>query len=113
MQLDLLADCHLRPDPRTLARSSNPATSHMAAGRVNEFASGQHALILAVLREHGVDGLTAHEIAGHCDLLAHAIGRRLNELERAGLIEVVSDADAKDLLRATPSGRMARVWVLA
>ena len=47
MQLDIFAP------PQTLARRSDPETSHKAAERVAEFANGHHEQIVGVLRKHG------------------------------------------------------------
>jgi DNA-binding MarR family transcriptional regulator len=101
---------------RKLARRTNPATSQDAAGRVAEFASDHHAIILATLRKHG--GSTVNEVATYCKLDAHAVGKRMNELERAGLARCVMDAGkgghcGQPLTRMTPSGRQARVWEAA
>lgn len=98
-------------EPRTLARRRDPETSHAAAARVAEFASGHHDLILRVLRDRGP--LTGHEIAAFCPLDAHSILKRLGELEKGGLIRVVTDAEGKAMTRTTPSGRRARVWFAA
>lgn len=99
-------------DPRFLARSDDPETSHEAAERVGEFAAGHHRKILAVLRRHPL-GLTAYEIADHCDLEPHAIGKRLGEMERLHMIRQSLNEDGAELTRKTPSGRSARVWVAA
>ena len=95
--------------PRRLARRTNPATSHAAAARVTDFSAGDYALILRSLREFGPS--TYHEIAARYGMEAHKLGRRMNELETAGLIAVVK-AYGKDMTRLSPSGRPARVWVL-
>ena len=95
-------------EPRTLARRSNPITSHQAAARVKDFAAGQYATILKVLREHGP--CTAHEVATYCGLDYAQVGRRLGELGAAGHARVVLDGDGKALTLMTPSGRSARVW---
>lgn len=95
-------------EPRRLARRADPATSHDAAARVKEFAAGQHETILSVLREHGP--CTAFEVAEHCSLEAHAVGKRMKELFDAGRIRVVLDGNGSALTRKTPSGRSARVW---
>lgn len=95
-------------EPHTLARRHDPDTSKAAALLVKEFAADQHSIILKVLREHGP--CTAHEIATYCRLEAHAVGKRLGELESAGRIRVVLDGSGKAMTRATPSGRQARVW---
>lgn len=97
-------------DPRFLARSDDPETSKEAAARVREFAAGHHRTILQVLRNHPA-GLTAYEIAQHCDLEPHAIGKRLGEMDRAEMIDPVLKPDGTGTLtRKTPSGRSARVW---
>lgn len=100
-------------DPRFLARTHDPETSHQAAARVREFAGRHHALILSVLRDHP-GGLTVHEIAAYCELTAHEVGKRIAELDRAERISPVLKADGTGTLtRATPSGRHARVWTVA
>ena len=48
-------------DAHTLARSSDPITSHIAATRVCEFQSGHIGIVLAVLNDYGPS--TADEIA--------------------------------------------------
>lgn len=97
--------------PRMLARTHDPDTSHDAAERVREFAESQHLTIKNVLRDHGP--CTAFQIAEHCDLEAHAVGKRLKELADAGRIKTVTDGIGGVMTRATPSGRQARVWFLA
>jgi predicted ArsR family transcriptional regulator len=97
-------------EPRALARRFDPTTSHIAADRVAEFAGKQHDAILAALRDHGPS--TAHEIAAHCGLEAHAVGKRMNELFVVGLVKTVADGKGDVMTRLTPSGRKARVWFL-
>lgn len=95
----------------TLARRTDPATSHAAAARVAEFASTHRAAILAVLKKHPA-GLTVHEIASMCRLDAHAVGKRMNELKAAALVFVACDVFG-ELTRPSPSGRAARIWCAA
>lgn len=95
-------------EPRRLARRADPATSHDAAARVNEFGGHQHELILSVLRANGP--CTTFEVANHCYLDAHKVGKRMNELFEGGRIRVVLDGVGKPMTRKTPSGRSARVW---
>jgi len=103
---------------RKLARRDAPQTSKLAARTVKQFAAQQHATIVQVLRDHGAGGLTVHEIAVYCRLDAHAIGKRIGELEAAKIVEtsIVPDGDSPDgytvMTRRTPSGRSARVWFL-
>lgn len=97
----------------THARRDNPTTSHQAAERVRDFAAEHHETIRRVLKLRGTNGLTVHEIAAFCALDAHAIGKRMAELEAAGEVEtrVVPGTGAVQT-RKTPSGRAARVWFL-
>lgn len=95
-------------DPRTLARRTDPGTSHAAAARVSEFAKKHRELILQVLTMHPA-GMTVHEIASLCRLDAHAVGKRMAELEREGEVEVARDLMG-EMTRPSPSGRLARVW---
>jgi predicted ArsR family transcriptional regulator len=53
--------------------------------------------------------MTVHEIASLCRLDAHAVGKRMAELERDGDVEVARDLMG-DVTRPSPSGRLARVW---
>lgn len=96
-------------DPRTIARRNGPTTSHQAARRVSEFARQHHQQIVGVLGHHP-EGLTVHEIAAMCRLDAHAVGKRMSELERDGQIEQARDLMG-DVTRPSPSGRPARVWL--
>lgn len=73
----------------TLARPSDPPTSHEAARRSRSFASGHRLLILQAL-ESWPAGQT--EIARRTGLTVAAVSRRLGELARGGLI--VRDGDA-------------------
>lgn len=96
--------------PHTLARADGPTTSHAAAARVREFGDHHHALILGVLRQFP-RGLTAHEIAAHCRLTAHEVGKRIAELDRGEMIDPVLKPDGTGTLtRRSPAGRLARVW---
>ena len=95
-------------EPRKLARRTDPAASHAAAARVGEFAKKHRELILQVLTLHPA-GMTVHEIASLCRLDAHAVGKRMAELEREGEVEVACDLMG-EVTRPSPSGRPARVW---
>ncbi len=100
---------HTTPEPRKLARRENPKTSKDAAERVRQFAQHHLELILAAIR--GTDGLTVHEIADLIDLDAHAVGKRMAELQHDGLVYVVHH-NGLSVTRQSPSGRQARVWGL-
>lgn len=94
--------------PHTLARRGGPKTSQKSAQRVAEFARHHRAQILQVLRLFP-EGLTVHEIAAHCRLDAHAVGKRMSELEGADEVEVAVDLMG-EMSRPSPSGRPSRVW---
>jgi predicted ArsR family transcriptional regulator len=87
------------------ARASDPSTSHAAAAAARGVAADHHRTILEVMR-CGADW-TADEIAVHCNLDRHQIGRRLGELERAGLVR------KSGAQRATATGRMANCYSIA
>jgi hypothetical protein len=76
------------PDPKALARSDNPQTSKDAAAQARALIVAHHAVILDALRRHvdGVKtlGLSVYDIAGYTRVDAHAIGKRMNELEKSG-----------------------------
>jgi len=94
--------------PRYLARIGDPQTSHHAAATVKDFAPQHHRQILQVLTLHP-GGLTVYEIASLCNLDAHAVGKRMKELQATGEVEVVTDLTG-EVTRMTPSKRQARVW---
>lgn len=84
------------------ARHTDPWTSHAAASRVREFATGHIAIILDCLREHGPQ--TADEIASRTGLLAHQINKRLSDCQKREL------AQPTGICRLSASGRPERVW---
>lgn len=77
------------------------------SNRVESFRFEHHATILRVLKRHGPQ--TVHEMAAHCGLLAHQIGKRMCELQRQGLVVLVRVAGFVSV-RSTPGGGHARVW---
>lgn len=85
-----------------LARRRDPATSHQAAARVQEFSGAQHVLILSALHRPG----TVYDIAKRTGIPAHAVGKRMHELEKGGKV-AWTGATAK-----SPSGRDCRVWAV-
>lgn len=89
-------------DATTLARRTDPHTSHEAAEHVGEFAGGHHKLILDCLKEHGP--LSPDQIATKIRLDKFQICRRLPELQRAGLAQPNGET------RRSASGRAERVW---
>lgn len=68
----------------------------------------QNKLVLQVLQLHG--DLTTHEIARHCMLTPHEIGKRLSELERATLAHRCVDGEGNPVKRKSPSGVGCTVW---
>lgn len=91
-----------------LHRKTDPQTSRDAAARVHEFSGSHKERIVAALDELG-EG-TVYEIAAVAGVDAHRLGKRMNELEKAKVIECPV-IDGEELTRKTPSGRNARVWV--
>lgn len=67
------------------ARRTDPETSHEAAAAVADFEADHFAQILDALRI-GPAGATA--IASRCGLGRDAVGKRMSELERRGLVVV-------------------------
>ena len=92
-------------EPR--ARSTDPRTSHAAGDAVD--AAGQRERIMELLKAvgrptgmwHG--GLNADQIDQYIGWRLTTAGRRLSELKRRGLVEVVGE-------RLTRSGRKASVY---
>ena len=84
------------------ARESDPWTSHAAAARVREFASGHIAIILDCLERHGPQ--TADEIASRVGLLSHQVNKRLSDCQKREL------ARPTGLCRLSASNRLERVW---
>lgn len=96
-------------EPRTLARRSDPITSHAAALRVSEFSGGHKERIVLALQRRGpmnVDG-----IARATRIQAHAVGKRVTELAFEGVIRP-KRVEGESVLATAPgrSGRQQRVW---
>ena len=90
-----------------IARTGNPATSHQAAEAVTESGQRQSQCeqILAVIQCQ--PGAIAGEIAEETEnpkLLTHEVGKRLSDLETAGLIVPGKSR------RWAGSGKMRRQW---
>ena len=86
-----------------LARRSDPATSHAAADAAVSLAHADRARILAHLRAIWPDAETYRDIAAATGLERHAVGRRLSELRRAGMIVEAGE-------KRMDSGRMGLSW---
>ena len=89
-------------DAASHARRGDPSTSKDSAARVREFAAGQCADILAVLREKGPLG--AEQIAAYLNIDSYAVRKRLSDCEHAG------KAQPLPMQRVTASGRHERIW---
>jgi predicted ArsR family transcriptional regulator len=98
---DYYIDVVSRVADMPLFRQSNPATSRASAARVREFAGEHHRAILEALRA-APGGASA--IAERCGLVAHQVGKRLNELAKAGRI-----AETGNIVTSA-SGRGEREW---
>jgi hypothetical protein len=85
-----------------LARRTDPATSHAAARQAKELAADHQRAILACLEAHGALGKDG--IAARTMLTGHAVGKRMAELQRMGLVMLTG--------RNVPStaGRAEREW---
>ena len=85
-----------------MARRSDPVTSHLAAASAKELAAAHQRIILACLEAHGALGKDG--IASRTQLTGHAVGKRLCELERMGLIRTTG----KTVI--STAGRQEREW---
>jgi DNA-binding IclR family transcriptional regulator len=79
-------DLALRPPPLPQARRADPVTSHQAAASMREGAAIHRGKILVALRVLGARGGTYREVATQAQLEPVAVGRRLKELVRMGLV---------------------------
>ena len=84
------------------ARRTDPETSHAAARQAKALAAAHQLAILTCLQEYGPlgkDGIGARTM-----LTGHAVGKRLPELQRMGLVTLTG--------RTVPSesGRAEREW---
>lgn len=84
-------------------RRSDPVPSRIAAGMAGELRADHQRRIVEALR---VSPAGASEIAERVGLVAHQVGKRLGELERAGAIETTG----RTVLSA--SRRPEREWRL-
>ena len=90
------------PDKR-LARNQDPQTSHKAAKQVSIFQNNHHKRIYEALQTMK-DG-TFYEIAERSGLEPSSVWRRLNEMEKDGLIQTTGEE------RKGPTNRLCRVWM--
>ena len=105
-------------------RNTDPATSHASAGRVKEFDKGIFGKIVLMLAVHDSmrHGMTSHELAEWTGLTVWQVNKRLPEMERMGLVQVLMGYELQNpggcgvcktvpLTRPGPSGRPCRLWV--
>lgn len=85
-----------------LCRASDPIESFMAADQAADLIKTHERLIVSVLAEHGALGVDG--IARRCKLSAHAVGKRMVALHRAGRIALTGRSVKSD------SGRAQREW---
>jgi hypothetical protein len=83
------------------------STSNDAALAVNP--SAGRLLAMRTMNQHPA-GLTDFELAEKTGRQQTSIGKRRGECARAGLVDVVMNADGKLLKRPSPSGADALVW---
>jgi hypothetical protein len=89
-------------EPKKLARNADPSTSKAAAMEAGEIRANHHRKILGALSRM-VDG-TFYQIAAAAEMEVPSVWRRLNELEKANVIETTGEE------REGPTGRKCRVW---
>lgn len=90
-------------DPTTLARTTDPETSHEAAEFIVPKVNRLQTWAAMCVRER--PGLTSAELAReYCPLDPRRIGRRLAECERFGMVR------RGEARKCTVSGRNAATW---
>ena len=89
--------------PAAASRRTDPATSHATAAMAGGVRADHIKRILAALR---LGPASKDEIGLRANLIGHAVGKRLPELQRAGLIETTGAN------RRSASGRPEREWRL-
>lgn len=93
-------------EPHKAVRTLDSVTSHEAAYSAESVAGRHHAKILEILRQAGVP-LAAEQIGdGAPEIDKVAVGKRMVELERGGLVE------RTELRYVNRSGRGALKWRL-
>jgi predicted ArsR family transcriptional regulator len=89
---------------RRHVRNGNPATSIHAAESIRDTVHHQCAAILGELVVRGVP-MAGEQIADRLGMTTHAVGKRLPDLERDGLIAKTRET------HMNRSGRLAVKWV--
>ncbi|AKF14904.1 hypothetical protein AVT46_gp43 [Mycobacterium phage MOOREtheMARYer] len=94
-------------EAREHARTSDPDTSHEAAGRLTTMNSHCAALLRSYAGHPG--GLTAEKAGEYAGLDAYAASKRNSDLRRLGMIDPMMDG-AEVVKRENSSGRRAVVY---
>ncbi len=89
--------------PTALARRNDPATSHATAMMAGGVRADHNKRILEALR---LGPGSKDEIGARAGLIGHAVGKRLPDLRRAGLVELTGAS------RRSASGRPEREYRL-
>lgn len=103
--MDQFSSPNLEQDTICRVRATDPLSSVLAAEGASRFAGSHKERILAALAE--LVTATAHNISSATGLTVVQVDRRLPELNRDGLAEVVEASPGVDLLRDG-----FRVWKL-
>jgi len=87
----------------TMARRTDPVTSHLGAASIVESLGDVQTWVLGLLRQH--PGTTSSELAQACGVGdIRKINRRLPELERLGKVR------RGEMRKCNITGRMAQPW---
>ena len=100
--MQMAINFHGYPPVMPMARRTDPETSHQAAAQAKELAARHARMILATLEAHGPCG--KDRIGALTTITGHAVGKRLSEMERMGLI-VLTGRTVR-----SASGRQEREW---
>jgi hypothetical protein len=99
------------PPPRTLARLTDPPTSHEAAIDQHGVRVTHRMRLLAAIAAAGPLGLTYAEAGERTGIGSIEPARRISDLLHAGLVTPRLDGDGCEVTRRLPSGRQGRVYV--
>jgi len=92
---------------KSMARSTDPETSHEAARDASKKAPNHRLIALQALSEHGP--MTDFELANKTGLQQTSIGKRRKDCQDVGLVDFFM-IDGEKERRQTPSGSSAYVW---
>lgn len=92
---------------KSMARSTDPETSHEAARDASKKAPNHRFVALQAFSEHGP--MTDYELADKTGLQQNSIGKRRKDCQDMGLIDFFM-VDGEKVRRKTPSGSNAYVW---